>query len=169
MRALKGLMLRRPSPIVFDVDFIFAIVIVIVIFVEVRQWIANVLDFYLRAHRPQIERMNVDRVDESRQRHLLEFLVHEGSNFLGKSSAIRARGDGFPSNVYRHPLSWQCGQPRSFQRPERIVDLDGRDCESCSKLEAMKSLTGAWRSPMWSVILVSKNESHLKKRYCRQV
>jgi hypothetical protein len=67
--------------------------------VEVRQWVANVFDFYLWRYGSEIERVDLHRANKSWERDLLKLLVNESAHSLCDPLAIRAVGERIPMYV----------------------------------------------------------------------
>ena len=78
---------------------------VLVILVELSQRIADILDLDDGTFFAKVERMNVDGPNKARELYLLESVVDEISDGLGKLKAFWACGQGFPVYIDGHYMA----------------------------------------------------------------
>ena len=79
--------------------------VIFILFVEVWEGIADVLDFNLWRDGAKGERVDLDGADEARKRHLLEPLVDEGADGLGAGFSISTARERVPVDINRHCYS----------------------------------------------------------------
>ncbi len=85
-------------------SIIFTTVTVAVIVIELRQWVAYVLQLYDGTLLAEVKRVDADRTYEAWQLDLLELVVNEDPDRFSKSEALCAGGETVPVNVYRHHI-----------------------------------------------------------------
>lgn len=90
---------RKCASIGFILNLAFAILI---LFVEVRERVANVFELNFWGDAAEVEGVNLDGANESWQRHLLEPVMDESSDGLCTGDAIRAAGESLPIDINRH-------------------------------------------------------------------
>jgi len=96
-------MLRWPrcfcARIVFGVADCSLSVVVVIIIIEIRKWVANVFELDLRRFIAKLEKMYMDRPDKLRKSYLLEPIMDEGTYGFFQRSAIWSSRKRLPVDV----------------------------------------------------------------------